>query len=783
MNILPRPSPSSPHCSALARAHATLLFLSLLGTGIGLHGQTVFVGGWNEYSGGQLSEETDWTDEPYWGTYEDGTRGHVRPGYALVSTVVVQEWEPFGLLGYYTTKTQYGWKEVISEPVTTHHTSNEWKETNAWSAGRPDGSTKAYITDSRTIVLPGVNDLAATARALTVFDAENTNDQFVTLRDGTLNLTPASVFDTSLKVGMASATGAGRYSELTLSGVTLTSSGFAEIGKGLPVGAGGGSLVGQMTLQDNSRWLHQAGLIEIGGGSGSGNLTVGSGSLLAGSLFPGSSPDPQVIVNNGGSLRIEVGGNGRLSEIRVNSMYGSGFSGLSVAGALETSRLTVGESGAGKAFFDESSTSSVGDVSIAHGNGSGNLAFEDANFRAQGAIVRANSVRVDDGSIALRASNSARGDLTIGTATSEAAQDRVFMLGEASVTTAALVVTGSDVTVHGRASLGHFGAATVNIENGGVFDIRGQATLGYSDSVSAGSGHATVTGAGSVLRAQNMEVGYSYFDTYSYNPYPSPSGSITISNGGRLEIAGRHESWDSPWGLWESNYGGELTIGKNGTLDLADGTAQVAFTDPSNGGTLNSSPQLVNYGTIRGGGTGPAGVAGIDFGATGGTLINKGTIDVGHSPGWLKVNGDVTFGGLFSFDGNGRLKIELGGTTAGFNYDVFEVMGNADFSGGTLELIFLDVYTPLAGDYWDFLRVSGDVTGWFSSFIIPQGYESYLTALQQGWPSEGSFRLYSQANGHGGGSSVPDSGTSAVLFAATCIGLILIRRLARARFA
>ncbi len=69
-----------------------------------------------------------------------------------------------------------------------------------------------------------------------------------------------------------------------------------------------------------------------------------------------------------------------------------------------------------------------------------------------------------------------------------------------------------------------------------------------------------------------------------------------------------------------------------------------------------------------------------------------------------------------SFSGdNGRLLIELGGTTAGLGYDVLEVLGDVDLTGATVEFSLIDGYAPQQGATYHFLQVSGLLTGMFGS--------------------------------------------------------------------
>ncbi len=56
-------------------------------------------------------------------------------------------------------------------------------------------------------------------------------------------------------------------------------------------------------------------------------------------------------------------------------------------------------------------------------------------------------------------------------------------------------------------------------------------------------------------------------------------------------------------------------------------------------------------------------------------FINNGTIEPGFSPGKLKILGD------FTSSSTSKLKVELNGYTQGYDYDVLEIQGIAEFNG------------------------------------------------------------------------------------------------------
>lgn len=708
-----------PNSHALRRLFCLRLAFSVLlvaGLVLSLNAQTAFIGSWKEAGEG-------WVFGEAYNVYDNepnlNSEFYIVEG-PLSELVVTMGTEPY---------TREYWRVtpiVAQGTFRATYSDNHWNNPNAWSAGMPDANTEARIIDSKTIVMPGPTETAGAARSLTMFatmmdGAGNYVVQNVTL-SGNLNLTPLA-FNESLRVGVASAAAKARTTNLTLSGATLNSGGIAKIGVGLPSGAGG-TLTGHLLMDDNSQWFHPAGLIELGGGDGVGRLDINTGSVLAGSFLPGAQPGPRVVIRPGSSFQI-IGGSARLSELSINS--GNSLTSdhgllVSSTGSLETGSLVVGETTQAYAIFDTASAT-LGAVTVGQDSV---LDITDSN-------TTADSLAITHGKVQLSSNNT----LTIGDPEVSAGSTNLLVLATASGSTARLWVAGNDgdtgtLTVHGSALIGGFGTANVQVSAYATLDIRGDATLGTSESSEGGAaGNGTVTVSG-VFRTQKIEVGYSYFDSYSYNPYPSPTGRLTIGAFGRVEVAGRLEAGQSlepdgegNYAFGEIHYPGSITVGKNGTIDL-DATGKLVFTDPTGGTAVRyiGTPELSNFGLITGGGTSapaPGNGAHIDFGSVEGLLQNFGHISPGHSAGWLTVNGSLTFADSFGMTSPGRLLIELGGTTAGFGYDVLEVWGNADLTGAVLEFSLISGYAPQQGDAFTFLLVGGDLTGMFDSLVDHTG--------------------------------------------------------------
>lgn len=101
----------------------------------------------------------------------------------------------------------------------------------------------------------------------------------------------------------------------------------------------------------------------------------------------------------------------------------------------------------------------------------------------------------------------------------------------------------------------------------------------------------------------------------------------------------------------------------------------------------------------------------VDSGTLAANLVNGGTISPGVSPGLITVDGDYTQ------QETGLLIIELGGTTAGTEYDQLVVTGTATMHG-TLTVTVLPGFTPQVGDTFFIIdHVTG--TGTFDTVSLP----------------------------------------------------------------
>ena len=131
--------------------------------------------------------------------------------------------------------------------------------------------------------------------------------------------------------------------------------------------------------------------------------------------------------------------------------------------------------------------------------------------------------------------------------------------------------------------------------------------------------------------------------------------------------------------------------GEDVVIDLGGGTL-----NPGETLNLESGDSLIGSGTLAA------------------NLVSSGTVSPGDSPGNIAVQGDYTQ------SADGILDIELGGTTAGTEYDQLTVTGTATMAG-TLNMSLIDGFIPQVGDSFTVLPY-GSRSGGFNALNLPDGY-------------------------------------------------------------
>lgn len=134
-----------------------------------------------------------------------------------------------------------------------------------------------------------------------------------------------------------------------------------------------------------------------------------------------------------------------------------------------------------------------------------------------------------------------------------------------------------------------------------------------------------------------------------------------------------------------------MDIGENALIDLGNGTL-----DPGTTLNLASGDSLIGSGTLAA------------------NLVSSGTVSPGNSAGSITVQGDYTQ------ESTGALEIQLGGTTAGTQYDQLTVTGMASMAG-TLNVSLINDFEPQVDDSFTILPYGTRSDG-FSTLNLPEGY-------------------------------------------------------------
>ncbi|MGI9429845.1 MAG: dockerin type I domain-containing protein, partial [Bythopirellula sp.] len=185
---------------------------------------------------------------------------------------------------------------------------------------------------------------------------------------------------------------------------------------------------------------------------------------------------------------------------------------------------------------------------------------------------------------------------------------------------------------------------------------------------------------------------------------------------------------------------GRLTL-LNGTLNTRNGRVGAAV-ESTGALTVAATGRLeVNERLLVGGGTGTltiesGGTAQIDAGlvlATGGRLEGAGMINAAVdnqsgaiAPGSFAAPGELSIVGNVMLGAAANLEFELGGTDntspSSLEFDVLDIDGSLTL-GGTLAISLTDLgggqFLPAAGDQFQIVRTTGQITGVFGSYELP----------------------------------------------------------------
>jgi hypothetical protein len=498
--------------------------------------------------------------------------------------------------------------------------------------------------------------------------------------------------------------------------------------------------------------------------AGNGTLVVdGAGSLASGSsgTWATSSGTAQVTIRNSGivtlnnSLNLATNASStQPPTVAIVSVESGGklFAGsvmMANSGVASTTAATLTITGAGSAVnITPSGLLTVGGPSI----GSATINVNDHGSLTVGSStsIGANgTININGGVVDLKSTNKTTGgkinftsgslsmntSLTVGSNgllgdSLALTPDKILSIGTGSLT----VSVGSLVTLQDGASFAPFnvnnsgeidfnGASntfttTQGITNGGI--IRGNARM-VSGLTNAAAGQISV-GPGQRLQFTKISSNSGRIDTIGTESsraeldFDAPLSNLSSSGliTGRSAVM-RFPNSGTTVGMLNQ---GALTltggtndvfgdISSTGSIVVTGGASATFYDDITNNGTLqvskvgNTSSTAIFLGSFTGAGSTSGG----------GDIFFEGDLRPGNSPASVNYNNNVNFGAA------SKLQIELGGTTAGTQYDQVHV-GGALTLGGALQVSLINSFSPALGNSFHVLDWQ-QRTGTFATLDLP----------------------------------------------------------------
>ncbi len=192
------------------------------------------------------------------------------------------------------------------------------------------------------------------------------------------------------------------------------------------------------------------------------------------------------------------------------------------------------------------------------------------------------------------------------------------------------------------------------------------------------------------------------------------NGRFIICFGGELEILGNVSFAGGILGAESSIFmynDAKILIQATGNLFIEDSLNVGYMNDPGfniviTNGILINDGRIDNYGVLNG-----TGSITTSTSSSNGIIIGPGSVAPGLSPGELKTDFD------FTLSQSGSLDIEIGGTTAGSDYDVLGGTGDKKL-GGILNVLLYNNYVPTAGESYTIIK-GGAISETFDAINFP----------------------------------------------------------------
>jgi hypothetical protein len=333
---------------------------------------------------------------------------------------------------------------------------------------------------------------------------------------------------------------------------------------------------------------------------------------------------------------------------------------------------------------------------------------------------------------------------------------------------AGMVAAGAgNILSHNGGTMVAAGAGNILSHNGGVMVAAGAGNMvaaGAGNMVAAGAGNMVAAGAGNMVAAGagNMVA------AGGGNMVAAGAGNMVAAGGGNIVAAGGLNRAPASGGISQATFEGQsgTALTQSRSLDEVIGIAGLDEL-MARVNALNTDPNVgVVYVDV--GGTAKAQNGGSIIAEANGIIAGGGTFD---GPGLIKSGGammpgssagTLTWTGNLTFESGSLLDIEIGGTTAGTQYDVVNVSGTLTMNG-VLNVRLLNGFasTIQPTDTFDIAIAAGGITsalsgtrvsvagtrGSFAIQLVNDGKTLRLTDYQLAAPT---FSSWASQNGLSG---------------------------------
>ena len=248
-------------------------------------------------------------------------------------------------------------------------------------------------------------------------------------------------------------------------------------------------------------------------------------------------------------------------------------------------------------------------------------------------------------------------------------------------------------------TLDNAGAATweggsVFFSNGAVFNNQAGATF---QDLGTGGYFGSSDGNGDLAPAPSA---FNNAGTYAKTGSGRGAVQTAFNNTGTVTVQAGELDLSST-----STNAGIIEISARGTLSV-NNYSQTAGSTTLSGGTLSGGPININAGALTGPGT-----------------INADVIDGSEViPGGAGAAGTLTINGNYTQTASGTLNIDLGGTTAGGQYDQLAVVGTASL-GGMVNVALINAFQPTLGNTFQVLTFASSSGGFnfYNGIVLSNG--------------------------------------------------------------